>query len=191
MTQMMSMLLLAQMSKRNENDSSTGVGKALRKLHGAQGRAYTASLSVVNEYLQEVMSEIGAEDGDIWEPAALKARISWRRTRELGGIHYRFPKAFRRALLEQSEALMGYTALVLRAIHQVCVDGGSWKIARHLLPGKDPLFCMKFGGTKEDERIYSYEKDEEGSDDHRGRGCGRERERGRNDSTPTAQPTGQ
>ena len=37
---------------------------------------------------------------------------------------------------------------LLRAIHQYCIDNGSWDSASLLLPGKDPCERNFFGGTE-------------------------------------------
>ena len=49
--------------------------------------------------------------------------------------------------------------MLMRAIHQVAIDHGSWNTATALLPIADPLSRAEFGGTRKDlAAVYAYQE---------------------------------
>jgi hypothetical protein len=48
---------------------------------------------------------------------------------------------------------------MLRALHQVALDGGTWSTASLLLPRQDPIYREQFGATGEElEAIVAYQE---------------------------------
>ena len=61
----------------------------------------------------------------------------------------------------EGHTAMGIATLVqlLKALHQVAIDGENWDSALHMLPYQDPLASDEFGGEEEElETIAAYRK---------------------------------
>ena len=72
-------------------------------------------------------------------------------------VHYHLSKILALSLKGKKHVSEAYTVRLLRAIHQCCIDNGSWDSASHLLPGKDPCERNLFGGTEAElEAIVGY-----------------------------------
>ena len=60
---------------------------------------------------------------------------------------------------EDYELLGGFLVQSLKALHQVALDRGSWRLAKDLIPTPDPLVREDFGGDERElEAIHSYHK---------------------------------
>lgn len=72
-------------------------------------------------------------------------------------MHYHLSKILALSLKGKKHVSEAYTVRLLRAIHQCCIDNGSWDSASLLFPGKDPCERNLFGGTEAElEAIVSY-----------------------------------
>ena len=153
MQQMTQLMMMDALSRLRERDDETGTnaigaGKALKKLHAMQERVRTKPRDVVADYLEETTRVLNVRQGDAWALADFTSRISWGRMRGLHRIHWHASFILEHLVRGETDEAAGYLTQLLRAVHQVCLDGGNWTTARHMLPRSDPLEHEQFGGTQ-------------------------------------------
>ena len=75
--QMLMMLrMMKEMKKLGSKEDDERGGKAFKKLHRVRHRCEVNPEAVVSNYVDDVMERLGAEDGDIWQPHQMSAKIS-------------------------------------------------------------------------------------------------------------------
>jgi hypothetical protein len=119
----------------------------LKKLHAQQARVYKAPGAIVSEYVAEVMAELAVEPGDAWGFHQYSMRIHWGKLRGLQRVHYHLSHILALSMRGEAQPAQAYMVQLLRCLHQVCLDQGSWEVGSLLLPKSDPLSRTEFGGT--------------------------------------------
>ena len=150
MLMMQMMLTLQSKQKEAEGTGATAGGKALRRLHAMRGRVEEQPEPIVAQYLKETMEDLGAEPGDAWQLWHRTEMISWGQMAGLHRVHYHLSHILTMMLRGQTAQAEAYMVQLLRAVHQVSLDGGSWSTAALRLPKKDPLYKVRFGATEEE-----------------------------------------
>ena len=80
-----------------------------------------------------------------------------KKQRSLLRIHYAASEVLQTLLQNKPELAALELVQVLRAIHQTCLDQGSWKASWLLLRYQDPVDVPRFGGEPQDlERVAGY-----------------------------------
>ena len=155
-------LLLELMSKLADRDEASGelgtAGKSLKRLHKMQARVSQQPRAVVQEYIDHMKEALAATDYDPWAPWQFSQKISWGRYRGLQRCHFHLSQILELQLRGQGEQAAAYTVQLLRALHQTCLDSGSWESSALFLPKQDPLLDkQKFGGTQAElETVAAY-----------------------------------
>ena len=138
------MMMLNQMRKRDKHDGNTG-GEAFRRIHAIRRRCEEQPEQLVSAYLDEVMDRVGAEPGDLRQPWRMTKQIHWGNMASLHRVHSHLSQVLALSLRGSQSQAEAYTVQLLRALHQVALDGGSWTSASLLLPKQDPLYKQTCG----------------------------------------------
>jgi hypothetical protein len=182
------LMMLQELKKlREQDDGGQGSGgKALKRLHSLHENILENPRGVVKEYVAEVMDNLGVEAGESWQLWQWTQQINWGRMKGLHRLHYHISHALTLGLRGENDQSHAYLAQTLRAIYQVSLDNGSWETASYLLPRRDPVTKVEFGGThKELETIYAYrealkklKKSQDPSGEPKGEGKGKAKKEG-------------
>ena len=112
----------------------------------------------ITDYLKEVQNVLGVEDSDPWQVYQMTENIPWGML-GLKRCHWHLSHAlayFFRGRKQQAEA---YMVQLLKGLHQVALDGGSWEVASLLLPARDPCQREQWGASERElEAVASYRK---------------------------------
>ncbi len=161
----MQFMMLRELKKmQDENGGTIGDGlgqsaKALRKLHSLKQEVYNNPRRIIHDYSLEVMMHLGAELGDPWQYYQYTAKIPWGKMHGLHRTHFHISHILALILRQQTEQAAAYAIQLLRATHQAQIDGGEWGTALHLLPQRDPIQRIDFGGTERElETIQNYKE---------------------------------
>ena len=150
---------LSSRDSDNPGDGLTGAGKSLQRLNKMQDRVTKQPKAVVSDYLREVRKQLGVEPGEAWQLWQYSQKIPWGRMKGLHRMHYHQLYAVTLSLRGEQEECQAFMVQMLRAGHQCSIDNGSWDTASLLIPRKDPISRLEFGGThRELETIFSYQK---------------------------------
>ena len=86
-------------------------------------------------------------------------KINWGKNKSLYRIHFALSEILQMQARGKPERASLMIVQLLRAVHQVALDQGSWQAASLLLSHTDPMERQRFGGEPEQlERIASYLK---------------------------------
>eukprot|EP00434_Breviolum_minutum_P008557 symbB.v1.2.007549.t1/scaffold464.1/size201063/18 len=86
-------------------------------------------------------------------------KLHWGKQKTLLRVHYAVSEILTSQLKGHHEQSALQSVQLLRALHQCCLDGGSWRAASLLLQHQDPLDRPRFGGEAGQlEHIASYLK---------------------------------
>ncbi len=146
-TLLLAQLIMKLQDRDGESTELSGAGRTVRKLRKQQDRMTTEPRRVVNEYLSDFMQQMGPEPGDKWQVYHHNRHIQWGRIRGLQRCHYHVGHAMALLLRGEQVQAEAYLALLLRALHQVCLDGGAWDTAALFMPAADPIDKERFGGS--------------------------------------------
>ena len=114
---------------------------------------------MLTEYLSGIMDMIGVEKGDGGEPWHFTSKSSWGWLAGLHRVHFHISLRLTPPPRGQDLQSQAYTVQLLRAPHQVSLDGGGWQTAMLLLPKADPLQKETFGATERElEAIVAYQE---------------------------------
>ena len=150
------MMMMSQMKKGDRHDENTG-GKAFRRAHAIRQRCEEQPEQVVSAYLDEVMDRVGAEPGDLWQPWMMTKQIHRGNMAGLHRVHFHLSHVLAFLLRGNQRQAEAYTVQLLRALHQVALDGGARTSASLLLPKQDPLYKQTCGEAEEElEAIVAY-----------------------------------
>ena len=93
----------------------------------------------------------------IWQPYMMTQNIPWVNMAGLHRVHFHLPHILATSLRGDHNQAGAYMVQLLRALHQVALDGGTWNTGSLLLPKTDPLYKNQCGGTEEElEAIVAY-----------------------------------
>ena len=105
------------------------------------------------------MRHLNAQPGDVWSLSDMSGRIARGRTRGLHRVHYHTSCILEQLLRGEVDQAAAYLTQLVRCVHQVSLDNGSWSTAMHMLPRADPLEQPLFGGAQAElEIISSYQE---------------------------------
>ena len=159
MPMMVRMMMMQQMMRKEKADKEDGGGKAFKRVHNLRHRVQEEPRVIVGDYLSQIMDKMGVEDGDSWQPWHFTSKISWGRLAGLRRVHFHLSHILTLQLRGQNLQSQAYTVQLLRALHQVSLDGGGWQTAMLLLPKADPLQKEAFGATERElEAIVAYQE---------------------------------
>ena len=149
-----------QMQKRYEDDNDVvGGGKAYRRLHKMKKRIEDHPADVVNEFWSDTRLRLGAEVHDPWQLWHATERISWGKHVGLKRCHWYLAHGLTYSLRGEHLISQAFMCQLLRALHQVAVDGGGWENACLLLPGHDPCRRDPYGMAEGDLHVIAAYKD--------------------------------
>eukprot|EP00929_Paragymnodinium_shiwhaense_P008266 TRINITY_DN112214_c0_g1_i1.p2 TRINITY_DN112214_c0_g1~~TRINITY_DN112214_c0_g1_i1.p2 ORF type:complete len:440 (-),score=61.56 TRINITY_DN112214_c0_g1_i1:575-1894(-) len=154
-------LLSLQMQKKDkdEDELTTQNAKAFRRLDNMRRRTRSHPRPVIQQYVRDVMETLGASEGDAWHFAHMTEKIEWNKMKGLHRVHFHLSHALTWLLAGEHEAAGAYLVQLLRSLHQVALDNGSWQDASLLLPVQDPIQKREFGATERElETVAAYRK---------------------------------
>ena len=111
----------------------------MHRLHQMQERIRGKPKDVVSDYLAETMRSLNVQPGDVWSLTDVTAKVTWGRMRGLHRIHYHGSFVLEHMIRGETDEAAVYLTQLLRSMHQVCLENGSWSTAMHMLPRSDPL----------------------------------------------------
>ena len=136
-----------------------GAGKAMRDLRVGHRRMRRKPLHHVKKYVQEIESNLGVADQGAYRFSDYSKKINWGKNKSLYRVHFALSEILQMQARGKPEKASLMIVQLLRAVHQVALDQGSWQAASLLLSHQDPMERQKFGGEPEQlERIASYLK---------------------------------
>lgn len=159
-TQMMMMMMsmMQQQNKKSGVEEEKG-GKAFRRIRSMKARTEDQPEKIVSQFLEEAMDKLGVEDGDAWQLWQMSEKINWGNMSGLHRCHFHIAHALTLSLKGKKTQCEAYLVQMLRALHQVALDGGTWGTASLLLPRADPIYREQFGATGEElEAIVAYQE---------------------------------
>ena len=161
MTQAMMLMLLMQQNKKNEAEEDQGDagGRAFKRIHKLKGKVEKDPIPLITEYLKEVQSVLGVEDGDPWQVYQMTEHVPWGKMLGLKRCHWHLSHALAFSLRGRKHQAEAYMVQLLKSLHQVALDGGSWEVASLLLPARDPCQREQWGASERElEAVASYRK---------------------------------
>ena len=143
-----------------ENSKLRGAGKAIRDYRQGHRKMKKDPIRHVKRYVQEVEESLGVQGTNVaYNLSDYSRRLQWGKQRTLFRIHVAVSELLQTQLKGHHELATLQSVQLLRAVHQSCLDGGSWRAAALLLQHPDPLDKPKFGGEPGQlEHIASYLK---------------------------------
>ena len=136
-----------------------GAGKALRDFRASHRRMKKRPLRHVKKYIKEVEAVLGVSGQIPYTLAEYSKKLNWGKQKTLMRIHYALSELLQTLMRGKTERAALMTVQLLRAVHQVSLDQGSWQAASLMLAHADPLERPKFGGEPQQlESIASYLK---------------------------------
>ena len=143
-----------------ENSKLRGAGKAIRDFRQGHRKMKKDPIRHVKRYVQEVEESLGVQGTNVaYNLSDYSRRLQWGKQRTLFRIHVAVSELLQTQLKGHHELATLQSVQLLRAVHQSCLDGGSWRAAALLLQHPDPLDKPKFGGEPGQlEHIASYLK---------------------------------
>ena len=155
---MMMMPMIQQQGKKSSTEEEKG-GKAFRRIRSMKARTEDQPEKIVSQFLEEAMDKLGVEEGDAWQLWMLSEKINWGNMSGLHRCHFHLCHALTLSLRGKKTQCEAYMVQILRALHQVALDGGTWGTASLLLPRADPIYREQFGATGEElEAIVAYQE---------------------------------
>jgi hypothetical protein len=159
---MMRMMMFQLLMKQKRGESDEGLdsgGRAFRRIRQMKARVSKEPNRIVNEYLEEIMEKLGVEDGDAWQLWNWSERVVWGKMLGLKRVHWHVSHILSLSLKDKRREAQAYMVQLLRGLHQVTLDGGSWEVASLLLPNRDPCARDHFGATERElEAVVAYQK---------------------------------
>ena len=134
-------------SDSQDSKRTRGAGKALKDFRHGHRRMKRKPLKHVRKYVREVESHLGVTAQSPYRLTDYSRRLSWGKQKSLMRIHYAVSELLQVLLKGKVERAALQAVQLLRALHQVCLDQGSWQAASLLLAHVDPLERPKFGGN--------------------------------------------
>lgn len=111
----------------------------------------------VRRYIREVEECLGATRDTPYQLSDYTRRLNWGKQKTLLRIHFAISEALQTLLRNQTELAALELVQILRAVHQTCLDNGSWKASWLLLRYQDPVDVPRFGGEPQElERVAAY-----------------------------------
>ena len=124
-----------------------GASRALREYRRGHREMRRNPKKHIRRYIKEVEHHLGAT----------KDTPYWGKQRSLLRIHHAASEVLQTLLQNKPELAALELVQLLRAIHQTCLDQGSWKASWLLLRYQDPVDVLRFGGEPQDlERVAGY-----------------------------------
>lgn len=109
----------------------------------------------MRKYLKHCRKILSVEAYEHWKLHQVSLKIVWGRMTGSQRIHYFISKALELLLKEEVERGAAMLAQLLRAIHQMNLDNGSWEDAAAYMPGGDPLEKAEFAGDESEVEIIA------------------------------------
>ena len=111
----------------------------------------------VKRYIREVEHHLGATRQTPYQLSDYTRRLNWGKQKSLLRTHFVVSEILQTLLQSKPEQAALELVQLLRALHQTCLDNGSWKASWLLLRFSDPIEVPKFGGEPQDlERVAAY-----------------------------------
>jgi len=123
-----------------------GAGKAMRDFRESHKAMRRKPLKHVKKYIKEIEEIMGVSGEVGYNISDYTRKIQWGKQKSLMRIHYAVSELLQCQLKGKQEQAALQAVQLLRAIHQSCLDGGSWRAASLLMQHADPLDRPRFGG---------------------------------------------
>ena len=166
MLQLHTLKLLTKLSKRRSRDDSDSdrseKGKGLKGLHRMRRGLRKHPLKKYRRYRRRALEILGVHDARMpWRYSDVSRRIRsvFGSMTGLWKVHYHVSEILTAAEEQNFELVIGMIVQLLKCIHQVALDRGSWKTAQMLLLHPDPTTIGDFGGDEEElELVHGFSK---------------------------------
>lgn len=136
-----------------------GAGKAMKDFRESHKAMRRRPLKHVRRYIKEIEEIMGVSGEVGYNISDYTRKIQWGKQKSLMRIHFAVSELLQCQLKGKHEQACLQSVQLLRAIHQSCLDGGSWRAASLLMQHTDPLEKPRFGGEAAQlEDIASYLK---------------------------------
>jgi len=167
------MQMMAKMSKPSDGGESDDDDDLTSSLVGPRASA-TGAVSKYNKlklrhtnnpkrnirlYVDEVRRRLGVQQGQPWNFADDTRKLNMGRFSSMVRVHTALGEVLHLQLQNKHLAATSLVVQLLKSIHQMTLDQGSWKLAWLLTFLPDPLSRPRFGGTEEElETLSSFVK---------------------------------
>lgn len=136
-----------------------GAGKALRDFREGHRAMRKHPVKHIKRYVREAEDVLGVSADVAYNLSDYTKKLHWGKQKTLLRAHYAVSEILTSQLKGHHEQSALQSVQLLRALHQCCLDGGSWRAASLLLQHQDPLDRPRFGGEAGQlEHIASYLK---------------------------------
>ena len=162
---------LRKMRKSGSDSESSDSGDGIGRLSKSTGGKLKGVLKLrkqlrrhprrfVARYTRKVQRRLGAEDPRrAWRYSDYSMRLLKRfgKMRGLWRVHWILSELLEELLAGNTQYAAAFLVQVLKCLHQVSIDQGSWATGHLLLPLEDPLAPDEFGGDPEELKLaHSY-----------------------------------
>eukprot|EP00438_Fugacium_kawagutii_P011551 Skav235005 [mRNA] locus=scaffold276:29989:31329:+ [translate_table: standard] len=111
----------------------------------------------IRRYIKEVEEFLGATRETPYQLSDFTRRLNWGKQKSLLRVHFAISEALQTLLRNQPELAALELVQLLRAVHQTCLDNGSWRASWLLTRHPDPCDVPRFGGEPQElERVAGY-----------------------------------
>lgn len=143
-------------SDSSKDGKLKGAGRALRDFRAGHRRMKKHPVKHIRKYIKEVEGVLGVAGSAPYRLSDYTRRLNWGKQRSLLRTHFALSEILQVLMKGKTERAALMVVQLLRALHQVSLDQGSWQA---VLSHVDPLEKPKFGGEPDQlERIASYLK---------------------------------
>ena len=146
-------------SDRDHFDRSLkGHSRAGKDYQSSKKRMFKNPVKHVRRYVRAMREELGAEEKP-FRIVDYNRRIHWGKNRTLQKCHYLVSIILEELLREEPERAALRATLTLQALHQTCLDNGSWDVGWLLTHVENPFEKRLFGGDPQSlQNVTSYLK---------------------------------
>jgi hypothetical protein len=162
MSTLMNLLLLKEIKKMS-NKSSEGEddidGPGTKGLAGLQLLRTNVKKNhkkLLKNYTSRVKERLGITDPRqpwMYRDYSMKLVSRFGKLRGLWRCHYMISDILQAAIADDQAQVVGLSVQMLKCLHQVALDRGSWQQGQYLLPQADPLAPEEFGGDPSELRL--------------------------------------
>ena len=134
-------------------------GKALRDFRERRRAMRKHPVKHIKRYVWEAEEVLGVSADVAYNLSDYTRKLHSGKQKSLYRIHFAVSEILAAQLRGKREQAALQSVQLLRCLHQVCLDGGSWRAGSLLLQHQDPLERPRFGGEASQlEHIASYLK---------------------------------
>ena len=114
---------------------------------------------LLRRFDQSICDDLGVTPGQVWSYQDYTRKIGFHKMRGMYRMHAVLGHVLKALKNDQKGDATVLVVQMMKALHQVYLDGGDWRSAVLYLPVPDPLARKEFGGAEEEiEVIATYWK---------------------------------